>query len=192
MHIYNPQCLRVLRGLADEHGLVLIFDEIATGFGRTGELFAAEHAGVAPDIMCVGKALTGGYLTLAATLVHEPRSPTGIGASESGRADARADLHGQSAGVRGRRRPTSALLATASWRGDVRTDRGAAARPGWRRRASLTGVADVRVLGAVGVIQLDQPVDVGAATAAATRARRLDPTVPRPRLHHAAVRHRRR
>jgi adenosylmethionine---8-amino-7-oxononanoate aminotransferase len=68
MHIYPPRCVTALRQIADTHGILLIADEIATGFGRTGAHFGVERAGVAPDVMCLGKALTGGYLTMAAVL----------------------------------------------------------------------------------------------------------------------------
>jgi adenosylmethionine-8-amino-7-oxononanoate aminotransferase len=164
MHVYPPECLRVLREVADAHALLLIFDEIATGFGRTGELFAADHAGVAPDVMCVGKALTGGYLTLAATLCTDAVA-SGLGASESG-----VLMHGPTYMAN----PLACSVASASvalllkrdWRDEVRQIE-TALRAGLEPLRDKPSVADVRVLGAVGVVQLDHLVDVGAATRAA-------------------------
>ncbi|MGI8992723.1 MAG: adenosylmethionine--8-amino-7-oxononanoate transaminase [Nocardioidaceae bacterium] len=161
MHIYNPHCLRVLREVADEHGLVLIFDEIATGFGRTGTFFAAEQADVDPDIICVGKALTGGYLTLAAALCTSEVA-RGIGRSEAG-----VLVHGPTFMAN----PLACAAAVASiqmllrqrWQHEVRRLE-AGLRAGLEPARGLPGVADVRVLGAVGVIQLDRRVDVVRAS----------------------------
>jgi adenosylmethionine-8-amino-7-oxononanoate aminotransferase len=164
MYVYPAECLRVLRRVADEHDLVLVFDEIATGFGRTGTMFAADAAGVSPDIMCVGKALTGGYLTLAA-VICTPAIGERISASESG-----ALMHGPT--YMGNPLACAValanldLLATTDWAAQVaRINRGLTA--GLAGCRDLPGVADVRTIGAVGVVQLDHPVDVVKATDAA-------------------------
>lgn len=166
MFAYPPACLTALREVADQHGLLLIFDEIATGFGRTGELFAADHAGVVPDIMCVGKALTGGYLTLAAMLC------TGEIAAAVSAGEAGALLHGPT--FMGN--PLACAVANASlglldgggWRSDVARI-GAGLQSGLAGARDLECVADVRTIGAVGVIGLHDAVDVAAVTRAAVR-----------------------
>ena len=158
---YDAACLTVLREIADTLGLVLIFDEIATGFGRTGHLFVAEL--VTPDILCVGKALTGGYLTMAAVLTTE-RIAQGVSDSESG-----VLMHGPTFMAN----PLACAIAIASidllaargWKADVARVNDALG--GLEKLRTAPGVADVRVLGAVGVVQLDHPVNVVAATDAA-------------------------
>jgi adenosylmethionine-8-amino-7-oxononanoate aminotransferase len=166
MHIYSPRCLVELRRLADEHGAFLIFDEIATGFGRTGELFGADHGEVEPDIMCVGKALTGGYLTLAATLCTAGIADA-IAASESG-----VLMHGPTFMANplacAAANANLALLADGRWQADVERIE-SRLRAGLAPALDASTVSDVRVLGAVGVVQLHEPVDVAAATAAARK-----------------------
>ncbi len=164
MRFHDPRYVHVLREITLAHDVLLIFDEIATGFGRTGTLFAADHAGVSPDVMCVGKALTRGYLSMAATLCT-PRIADGVSSGE-----VPVLAHGPTFMAN----PLAAAVASASidlllgqdWRAEVRRlEEGL--RAGLAPAAELPGVADVRVLGAIGVVQLDHHVDLPAATAAA-------------------------
>jgi adenosylmethionine-8-amino-7-oxononanoate aminotransferase len=163
MHVYDPRCLRTMRDVADEHGLLLVADEIATGFGRTGRLFASEWADVAPDVVCVGKALTGGYLTLAAVLMSSH-----VGSAIT-RSEFRALLHGPTFMAS----PLACAVASASLDVVVPTWRERVGRLGrvlaeaLRPAAALDSVRDVRSLGAVGVVQLHTPVDVQQVTRAA-------------------------
>ncbi|MFJ8039592.1 adenosylmethionine--8-amino-7-oxononanoate transaminase [Kitasatospora sp. NPDC096147] len=166
MRFHSPAYLRTLREVCDRHDVLLVFDEIATGFGRTGELFAADHAGVSPDVLCLGKALTGGYLSMAATLC------TGRIADGISQGEVPVLAHGPT--FMGN--PLAAAVANASiglllsqdWRTEVkRLETGL--REGLAGAAAVPGVRDVRVLGAIGVVQLDHPVDMRAATEAAAR-----------------------
>lgn len=164
MHAYSPDALRHLADLARTHDVLLILDEIASGLWRTGTLWACEQADVVPDILCTGKALTGGYLTLAATLTTAEVAAA-VDASAAG-----AMMHGPTFMAN----PLACAVASASLdllaTYDNRRQIGrvnAALGNGLAPAVDLPGVTDVRTIGAVGVIELDRPVDVPAVTAAA-------------------------
>ncbi|MCW2857110.1 MAG: bioA [Marmoricola sp.] len=163
MHVYHPDAVRHLADVARAHGALVIFDEIATGLWRTGTLWAGEQAGVVPDILCVGKALTGGYLTLAAVLT------TGDVAAAVDASPAHAMMHGPTFMAN----PLACAVAAANLDLLATYDAGARVRrinealtTGLSSARALAGVTDVRTVGAVGVIELDGPADVAALTSA--------------------------
>ncbi len=164
MHVWSPHALGVLHDLAREHGALVIHDEIATGFHRTGPLWAGDRLASTPDILCVGKALTGGYLSLAAVLCTREVAE-GVSRGEAGGL-----MHGPT--FMGN--PLACAVASANL--DLLAARDTAAditriekalHEGLSPAADLGSVAEVRTLGAVGVIELNEPVRVDAVTAAA-------------------------
>ncbi|WP_067474318.1 adenosylmethionine--8-amino-7-oxononanoate transaminase [Dietzia timorensis] len=163
VRMHDAGYLRILRQLADDHDLLLIFDELATGFGHTGEFFAAEHSGVSPDIMCIGKALTGGYISMAGTMCSSKVAETisqgtppilAHGTTFTGNPLASAVANA-----------SLGLFANGNWKSDVKRIE-TELRKGLQAAVGMRGVSDVRVLGAIAVIELERPINSKVARTA--------------------------
>ncbi|CAH0364033.1 unnamed protein product [Pelagomonas calceolata] len=170
MHFYDPGYLQQARQLCDDHDVLLICDEIATGFGRTGHWFACDEARIAPDILCVGKALTGGYVTMGATLATEKVASHVCAAPPGSQDDALPLMHGPT--FMGNPLACAVALASVSkllkggwWRRRVRAIEGQLCA-GLNPCVGLDTVADVRVKGAIGVVEMKAPLDAAKVAAA--------------------------